>query len=379
MPLRAVFFVLVFSMTAPLVSAEPVPIWPEGTPNAKGEGEGHVPTLTWYPAPSEGNTGACVLVLPGGGYNHLADTYEGVQVAQWFNSFGVNAYVHHYRLKKAGYTPKDSLDDALQAMRMARKWAPERGYSPDRIGILGFSAGGHLSAMTTLTSSVGSKDSGPTEDEKAARPDFAFMLYPAYLYVFPEEEYGVPPQPNKNVPPIFLAVSGQDSKYEMTSIKIFENFKPAGVDVELHAFGGWGPHGLGLGQGDTAFGQWPGLAQDWLRRQGMLTDAQRCESMTLKVTNCDKPVTGFARLTPVGDPNKPAVSVRSGRDGVFSFKDRANKPYPGIHTLSLWIYPEKPELGVLDMDPVAGVTIDILPGENEIQLESFRLPTKKKE
>ncbi len=373
---RALALTVLLVVTSPLVAADPVPVWPNGVPNSKGEGEGHSPSLTWYPAPEKNNTGACVVVLPGGGYNNLADRHEGHQIVQWLNGLGINAYIHRYRLKPQGYTPADSLLDALQAMRLARQWAPEKGYDPNRIGILGFSAGGHLSSMTTLTSAVGSTDAGPTDEEKAARPDFAILLYPAYLYVFPEAEYGVPPKPNKNVPPIFIAVSGQDPKYEMTSAKIFENFKPAGVDVELHAFGGWGPHGLGLAHGDPAFGQWPGMCHAWMRRQGLLTSSARCASATLNMTNCDKKITGWARLSPIGDNNKPVVAVSSS-NGVFKFNDVTTRPCPGDYTLSLYIAPEKPELGMLPMDPVSNLTLTITPGDNVIDIADFRLKTEE--
>lgn len=351
---------------------DPVAIWPEGTPNSKGEGAGHVPTLTWYPAPQENNTGACVVVHPGGAYNVLADQHEGTQVARWLNSLGINAYVHHYRLKKHGYTPADALQDALQAMRLARASAAEKGYDPQRLGILGFSAGGHLSSMTTLTSSVGSSENGPTADERAARPDFAILVYPAYLYVAPETEYGVPPKPSNNVPPVFVAVSGQDPKYEMTSAKIFEHFKPAGVDVELHAFGGYGPHGLGLAQGDIAFGQWPALAHDWMRRQGVLTDLPRCDSVTLTVRLCGKNLGTWARLTPIGDQRRPVVSVKAKSPGVFEFKDPNTRPCPGEHTLSTWNYVDQEEIDVIVYDPlIKRMTIEA--GKNTFEIDDFRL------
>jgi acetyl esterase/lipase len=176
----AVVVVLSFSSLAAAAEPKVELLWPDGAPGAKGTAEGDKPSLTiCLPAPEKA-TGTAVVICPGGGYGHLAVDHEGRQIAQWLNSFGVAGFIVQYRhsASGAGYNHPAPLQDAQRAIRTVRSRAKEWGVDPGRIGIIGFSAGGHLasSAATHFNESFGEpKDQ---IDRASGRPDFAILVYP---------------------------------------------------------------------------------------------------------------------------------------------------------------------------------------------------------
>jgi acetyl esterase/lipase len=276
-----------------LAAAEPKVelLWPEGAPGAKGTAEGDKPSLTIYlPAPEKA-TGAAVVICPGGGYGHLAVDHEGHQIAQWLNSFGVAGFVVQYRhsASGAGYNHPAPLQDAQRALRTVRSRAQEWGVDPGRIGIIGFSAGGHLasSAATHFNESFGEpKDQ---IDRASARPDFAILVYPVISFTEPfthtgsrknllgakagrdlVEKMSSEKQVTPQTPPTFLIHTWEDKVVPAeNSIAFYLALRQAKVPAEMHIFLK-GPHGFGLGQKLEGASAWPGLCQKWMGESGFL-------------------------------------------------------------------------------------------------------------
>lgn len=279
-----------------------IPLWPEGVPGLRADAPpdradaGHVysvnhPSLTYYPAPAGTACGAAVIVCPGGGYVDLAVAKEGDGAARWLNSIGVAAFVLEYRLGPAYHYPAQ-LRDVLRAVRLVRARAAEWGVDPGRIGVAGFSAGGHLAACAgTLYESADGR-TGAALDAVSARPDFLILVYPVITmrdpyahkgsryYLLgaqptPAEEVAVSPELHvtKNTPPAFLVATETDKTVpEENSIMFYEALRAAGVPAELHLYEK-GPHGFGFNPGYGPASEWPQRAADWMRWHGWLTAA----------------------------------------------------------------------------------------------------------
>jgi acetyl esterase/lipase len=173
------------------------------------------PTLTVFPAPKDKDTGAAVLIAPGGGYNILAWDLEGEEVARWLNSIGVTGVVLKYRVPRRPNEPKDkppvtALQDAQRALSLLRSKAKDMGIDPARIGMLGFSAGGHLTAATSTNFDKRSYEPADDVDNVSCRPDFTVLIYPAYLTVKDKDELAPEIRVSAETPPTFFAHAGND-------------------------------------------------------------------------------------------------------------------------------------------------------------------------
>lgn len=253
-------------------------LWPEGAPGAKGSEEVDKPSLTHYPAPNA--NGAAVLVCPGGGYGALAMDHEGKQVAEFFNSFGVSAFVLKYRLGPRYHHPAP-LDDARKAMRMIRSRAQELGVDPKRIGVMGFSAGGHLAS--TLS----------THYQEGERPDFSILVYPVISFTTRYTHSGSmrnllgdPPDPTlawelsnelqitADTPPTFLFhTNGDTGVPPENSVLYYLGLRRAGVPAEMHIYQE-GRHGVGLAPKDPVLSSWPARLRDWMGVRGIVPAAK---------------------------------------------------------------------------------------------------------
>ena len=245
-----------------------------------------VPTLTVYVPVKE--NGAAVVICPGGGYEHLAYEKEGVKVAQWFNKIGVAAFILKYRLPSDSIMKNKAiapLQDAQEAMRIVRRNAGKWKIDPNKIGIIGFSAGGHLAA--TLCTHYNAKIYN--SDTTSARPDFSVLLYPVismepgithkgsrdYLLGSnpPEKEvqyFSNELNVNSGTPPAFLALAENDKTVPIqNSIDYFMALKKSGIRAELHIFQKGG-HGFGLGKKGETQSYWPELCKNWLKAIGMI-------------------------------------------------------------------------------------------------------------
>ena len=268
----------------PAAAQTPIVLWPGGAPGALGAEALDIPTLTPYLPLKEKASGAAIIVCPGGGYGHLAD-HEGGPVAEWLNTIGVTAFVLKYRLGPRYHHPAP-LQDAARAIRMIRARAAEWKIDPDRIGILGFSAGGHLASTLATRFDNGKADAQDPIERMSSRPNLAILIYP--VITMREKTHagskknllGDNPAPDlvallsndeqvtKETPPAFLVHTVTDAAVPVENTLMFAAaLRKAGVPFEIHLYER-GPHGFGLGRDDPILSTWPARCADWLRVHG---------------------------------------------------------------------------------------------------------------
>ena len=289
---------LVFQLSGTLQAGDiskPIELWPAAAPGEKGDigeekdiskpNEGLVagkplirlgnvskPTLTIYKPSADKDTGAAVLVCPGGGYSILALDLEGTEVCEWLNSIGVTGILLKYRVPSRAGLEKHTaaLQDAQRAMGLVRHRAGVFGIDPARIGILGFSAGGHLSAAASVLYDQRAYPKVDESDSVSCRPDFTVLVYPAYLTV---KEAGDKISPelklNEQTPPTFIVMAADDGVRVETALFYTLALKNAKVPVELHIYP-TGGHGYGLRPTQEAVTAWPKRVEEWMQSRGLL-------------------------------------------------------------------------------------------------------------
>ena len=232
------------------------------------------PTLTVFPADQSVANGCAVVVCPGGGYNKLAWQKEGVEVARWFNSIGVTAFVLKYRVpRRAEAIHIEPMQDVQRAVRVVRHDAAKWKVDPNRIGVLGFSAGGHLTVMAGVQFDTKCYEPVDAADKVTARPDFICPIYCAYL----GEDYNDRNETklsglvtvSKATPPTFLLVTADDAFRGAQSALLFAKLKQHGVPAELHVYT-HGGHGYGMRPSANPVSQWPKHLEDWLNAMSFL-------------------------------------------------------------------------------------------------------------
>ncbi len=283
---------------APAATPTPIPLWPGTPPGEKGDigpehdttkpdpkiprekyvirlGNVATPTLTVFRPPAGRATGAAVIVCPGGGYSILAYNLEGTEICDWLNSIGVTGVLLKYRVPSRAGMEKHTvqLQDAQRALGLVRKHAQEWGIDPKRVGIMGFSAGGHLTAAAS--NNTGSRTYPPVDDADSlsCRPDFALLIYPAYL-VPKDDPTKLAPEVTvtTNTPPTFIVMTQDDPIRVENALTYALAMKHAKVPVELHVYAAGG-HGYGLRPSEHAVTSWPQRAAEWLKAQGWLKPA----------------------------------------------------------------------------------------------------------
>lgn len=229
------------------------------------------PTIAVYRPAKDKDTGTAVLICPGGGYNILAMDLEGEEVAAWLNSIGVTGIVLKYRVPRRKDQPAHvaPLMDAQRAMGIVRSRAKEWGINPERIGILGFSAGGHLAAATSTNFDKRQYEPIDDIDKVSSRPDFSVLVYPAYLTDKGNDRLAPEIRVTKQTPPTFLAHAGDDGISPENSVVLYLALKRAAVPAELHVYVNGG-HGFGLRPAATPAVTWPARCEDWLRTRGLV-------------------------------------------------------------------------------------------------------------
>jgi acetyl esterase/lipase len=266
-------------------------LWPGDAPQAKGKACLDIPALTVFEPQNGHANGSAVVVLPGGAYAHLAANLEGRQVADWFTSRGFHAFVLQYRLSSNGYLLPVPLLDARRAVQTVRARARDYLIDPNRIVIIGFSAGGHLAALASTQSVPGNPDADDPIERVSSKPDFTVLGYPwigaissdtshlSYCKLFSvmdrceelRKAYSPDLFVSKETPPTFWYHTFDDATVPVEQgLRYYEALVKAGVPAEAHIFAK-GPHGTGLGKGDATLDQWPSLLETWLRAQGLLT------------------------------------------------------------------------------------------------------------
>ena len=234
------------------------------------------PAVAIYPPPKDRNTGTAMIICPGGGYWNLYWQLEGEEVAAWLNSIGVTGVILKYRVPRGPDEPKAEpawrpLQDAQRAVSLVRSRAREWQIDPQRIGIVGFSAGGHLALATATRFDQRTYEPADEIDRASCRPDFAVAVYSGYLKAKDKEELTPGWRVPAGTPPVFLAHGGEDIiSAPEGSVLIYLALKRAGIPAELHIYSG-AAHDFGVRQSDQPCSTWTTACADWLRNRGMLT------------------------------------------------------------------------------------------------------------
>lgn len=274
---------------------KPMNLWPKGAPGEKGNigaevdttkpdqdkpgkrvirlGNVTIPTLTVYKPVASQDTGAAVIVFPGGGYSILAMDLEGTELCQWFNSIGVTGILVKYRVPAQPNSPRGAapLQDAQRAVRLARAHAGEWHINPNRIGVMGFSAGGNLAALISNNFNKTTYEAVDAADQSSARPDFAMLIYPAYLTGDKEMTTIAPNLPiSAQTPPTLLIQAEDDPIPVEGSLVYYRALKNAKVPAEIHLYPKGG-HGYGLRSEVAPLNTWPKRAEEWMRASGFLS------------------------------------------------------------------------------------------------------------
>jgi sugar lactone lactonase YvrE/acetyl esterase/lipase/enterochelin esterase-like enzyme len=351
---------VLFALVGPAQTAEKpvvVAVWPGNVPGeTKPIGEENVreqkagqktiklltnvskPTLTIYRPAKDKDTGASVVICPGGGYHILAWDLEGEEAASWLNSLGVTGIILKYRVPRRPGQPGNKppigpLQDAQRAMSLVRGKAKEWGLDPKRIGILGFSAGGHLAASASTNFDKRAYEPTDEIDTISCRPDFAVLIYPAYLVENGKEQLNPDIRVRKDCPPTFFAHAGDDALVPPdNSILMYRALKRAGVPADLHVYT-TGGHGFGLRPSEKPCSTWPGRCEDWLRSQKLLVRA----------------------AAPGGEQTSSPSSIPKGEVIKYTFDH--SKIFPGT-VRDYWVYvprqydPAKPACVYVNQDGV---------------------------
>ena len=262
-----------------------VPLWANAAPGAVGSAAVDIPTLTTY-LPASNPTHTAVIVVPGGGYEHLALDHEGAQIAAWLNKLGIAAFVLKYRLGPTYHHPIE-LGDAQRALQTVRAHAAEYSVDKNHIGMWGFSAGGHLTSTVGTHFTAGNPESTDKVERESTRPDFMILAYPVITMISPTTDsgsalnlLGASPAPatldllsnekqvTPQTPPTFIFSTTDDNAVPVLNSVLFytaliQNHVPAEMHLYRH-----GRHGLGLAQSDVDLKVWPTLLQSWLVANG---------------------------------------------------------------------------------------------------------------
>jgi acetyl esterase/lipase len=274
---------------------ETMRLWVGDAPEAKGKECTDIPTLTVF-APQDGDTnGSAVLVFPGGAYTDLVSNLEGRQVADWFTARGFRAFILSYRLTSNGYVLPVPLLDARRAIQTVRARAQSYRIDPNRIVVIGFSAGGHLAALSGTQFVPGNPNAQDPIERVSSRPDYLVLAYPWIGAISPDTShlsycklfnlmdrcdalraaYSPDLFVTKDTPRTFWYHTFDDQTVPVEQgLRFYEALLKAGVPVEAHLYT-TGAHGSGLGKGDAALDQWTSLLEVWLRAQGLLTPEKR--------------------------------------------------------------------------------------------------------
>ena len=283
-------------LLAALLGADPVesPLWGDKIPGPTSKDPKNVPTLTTWPAPKDTAIGTAVVVCPGGGYSGRAIDHEGKQIAAWLNACGVTAFILKYRTANESHIipplePGPMLD-VQRAIRTVRAKAKEYGIDPKRVGVWGFSAGGHLASTAATHFDAGKPDAADPIDRQSCRPDFAILAYAVIsmkegvthggsrrnlLGDHPDpkkvEFYSNELQVTKETPPTFLFHTVEDKAVPIQNSRLFaEALKKNGVEGSKLYVEEKGPHGVGLGQKLNPPSKWPAELEAWMKERGLL-------------------------------------------------------------------------------------------------------------
>ena len=295
--LYLLFVNLATAQSTPTVAnlPEPILLWPEGAPGALGDTDEDKPAIYAFMAPKDKATGAAVLICPGGGYIARAMEHEGYDFARWFNEMGITAFVLRYRVntwdhKKYGYP--HAFNDVTRAMRTVRSRSKEWGFDPDKIGVMGFSAGGHLASMIGTHFDNGNPKAKNALDKVSSRPSFLMLIYPVISFTTAYTHRGsrdmqIGPDLDSTLaeymstekhvtsftPPTFLMYTDDDGVLSDNAILFYMALRKAKVPAEMHIYekGGHGygmANGIGKAPNNPILATWTDRLKDWLKTRG---------------------------------------------------------------------------------------------------------------
>jgi acetyl esterase/lipase len=288
----AVSAAIVLAAANVTVAAAPttIKLWDKGAPGTPATKADDEPVMFMSaPADKAKANSTAIVVLPGGGYGHLAMDHEGSQIADWLNGLGVTAFVVKYRMSSTGHRHPVPMMDAQRAIRTVRARAKEWGIDPQRVGVLGFSAGGHLASTVATHFDAGKAEDADAIEHESSRPDFAILCYPV---ISMKESYshkgsaknllGESPDPKlvdslsnetqvtEKTPPTFIFQTSEDKGVPAENcVAFYLALHKAGVPAEMHIFQN-GRHGLGLAKDTPGTSEWPKLCAKWLEVRGLL-------------------------------------------------------------------------------------------------------------
>ncbi len=274
------------------VADEWKPLWPDGAPGANGTADTDIPALLAFPAPKDTANGCAVVVCPGGGYGGLAMDHEGHQIVAWLNERGISAWILRYRLGSKGYHHPIQKGDVLRAIRTVRHGAEANGVDASRIGVWGFSAGGHLASTAATHFDSGDANAPDPIDRVSSRPDFAVLCYPVITMekdfthqgsrrnLFGPEKFddaalvellSNEKQVTSGTPPAFIFHTTEDQAVPVeNAVRFYSALRAHGVNAsELHIYQK-GRHGVGLAKDDPILSSWPARLSDWMAVNGYL-------------------------------------------------------------------------------------------------------------
>jgi acetyl esterase/lipase len=316
---------------------KPIELWPKGAPGTTGDSDEDKPAIYPFLPPPDKNTGAAILVCPGGGFTTRCMDQEGVLVAQWLNARGIAAFALRYRIGPI-YSRRESQQDAHRAMQYLRAHADEYHTSPDRIGIIGFSAGAELACLATFNPVEGKAEATDPLDRFPSRANFMILSYgsaPMRAQGAGNNPQGAPG--SAAAPPTFMFCTAEDASHINGMITLYNSLRTARVPVEVHFFPN-GEHGVAFAQGDPVLGTWPDLMFNWVRAGGFLASQKPVAvSGVVKVDGEPLPH-GYVIFTPidsVGAPPVTAYVLNTGRvRGQYSFR-ASQGPTPGRYRVEV--------------------------------------------
>lgn len=290
--MKNVLTLLVMTTSISVLAQKEILLYPQGAPDALGDTPADKPSLTIFPAPAGKATGAAVMICPGGGYAMLAMDHEGIQIAKWYNEQGVHAFVLKYRLGNrhgTAYRHPAMLNDAKRGFRIIRAHAAEWGVDPDRVGVMGFSAGGHLASTLATHFDDGDPQADDPVERVSCLPNFLVLGYPVislnteYAHAGSRrfllgptpsaadvENLSNETQVSPLTPPTFLFHTDEDKGVPPeNSVLFYLALRRAGVPAELHIYEK-GAHGVGFAPDDPVLSSWKDRLRDWLQNRGVV-------------------------------------------------------------------------------------------------------------
>jgi acetyl esterase/lipase len=368
------------------VSPEPILLWPEGAPGATGNEDKDKPSIRMYAPEESKRNGTAIVVCPGGGYGALAIDHEGQQVAEFLRSHGITAFVLKYRLTP--YHHPVQLNDVSRAIRHVRAHAAEWKIAPNRIGVMGFSAGGHLASTVSTHFDAGKPDSPDPVERQSSRPDFSVLCYAVISFTAPFSHRGsannllgkdADPELLKNLsnetqvtektPPTFLFHTEEDTAVPpQNALAYYSALVEKKVPAELHIYQ-YGAHGVGLAIGDPVLTTWKERLVGWLQTSGLLCDVKRT-AVKGKVTIDGEPLS-WGTVTFTSDIPGAPVAGAIVRRGAYSIP-ALRGPVLGQSKLTIKTMGDVlPQPTIKDAKVLSDgeLTVDVKEGENVFDLE----------